>query len=67
MSKTVVGMPSVVRWRCNMGVPIGGRTGQLLCGGGIAVSRQCRAVVVGGVELQQVGNVRYGRGNVVEM
>ena len=25
-----------------MGVPIGGRTGQLLCGGGIAASRQCQ-------------------------
>ena len=25
-----------------MGVSIGGRTGQLLCGGGIAASRQCQ-------------------------
>ena len=25
-----------------MGVPIAGRTGQLLCGGGIAASRQCQ-------------------------
>jgi hypothetical protein len=35
-----------------MGVPVGGRTGQLLCVG---------------VELQQVGNVRYGRGSGVEL
>ena len=25
-----------------MGVPVGGRTGQLLCGGGIAASMQCQ-------------------------
>ena len=25
-----------------LSVPIGGRTGQLLCGGGIAASRQCQ-------------------------
>ena len=25
-----------------MSVPVGGRTGQLLCGGGIAASRQCQ-------------------------
>ena len=33
-----------VCWGCSMGVPIpiGGRTGQLLCGGGIAASRQCQ-------------------------
>jgi hypothetical protein len=33
MSKTVIGTHSVVRWGCNMVVPIGGRTGQLLCVG----------------------------------
>ena len=34
--------PDAVCWECSMGVPIGGRTGQLLCGGGIAASRQCQ-------------------------
>jgi hypothetical protein len=33
MSKTVFGTPLVVRWGCNMGIPIGGSTGQLLCVG----------------------------------
>jgi hypothetical protein len=31
-----------VCWGCSMGVPIGGKTAQLLCGGGIAASRQCQ-------------------------
>jgi hypothetical protein len=33
MSKTFFGTPLVVRWGCNIGVSIGGRTGQLLCVG----------------------------------